>query len=128
MPWTLPKAEAAIRLAHAISLQPGVTGAVVCDGEHRPVGAETRGDAIREAALSTLVTARTAALTAPGGDLRGMGRMLVGATLQHVTMAGADGDFVILPCGTGSLFVSLVHGPSPEAVVAGLQTTMLRYL
>lgn len=128
MPWRVLTTESATRLAHAASLEPGVSGAVVCDREGRPLGAVTRGDAVREAALASLVTARTAALTAPGGDLRGMGRMLVGATLKYITTAGPDGAFVIIPCGEGSLFVSLAHGPSLESAVAGLQTTIERYL
>ncbi|MFN0146839.1 MAG: hypothetical protein ACKVT1_10025 [Dehalococcoidia bacterium] len=127
MAGTVPDADAAKRLVHAISLEHGVTGVVACDPQLGAIGAATRVDAAREAALCTLIQARLAALTAPGGDLRGMGRMLVGAELEQITMAGPEGDFVLLPYGEGGLVVSLDHGLSPEAAVQSLQTIMRRY-
>ena len=114
------------RLTAALTQVHGVTGAVVCDAEGEVAGGTTNGVASHEAGLAAFVCGRARGLSGDGG-LRGMGRQLIGSELHGVSLSGSSGDFLVMPYGDGSVFITTSRGASPQTIAAEVSTTLQRY-
>ena len=118
--------ELVARLATALTQTHGVAGAVIADSDGGYAGGQSAADPVREAALAAFVFSRSMSLTGDG-DLRGMGRLLIGSQLMKVTLSGPSGEYLVMPYGDGAAFVTTARGVSPELLAQAVTTTLRRY-
>ncbi len=113
------------RLASATASIDGVRGAVVASLDGEALGSAGNADAARHAALASFVAFRAEALPVDG-DLRGMGRQLAGSRFDHVAIAGATGDSLILGLGHAYLYLALASGRA-ATILPALSPVLRRF-
>jgi len=113
------------RLATTVAALAGVDHALVCATDGEAVGACGTDDPQREAALATFIAARAEALVSDG-DLRGIGRLLVGSKLERAILGGGPVECVVVAGHTALAFLTLAPGASAGAVANAVQPLFRR--
>ncbi len=113
------------RLAATLVALPGVGQALVCATDGEAVGSCGTENPQRDAALATFIGARAEALVSDG-DLRGIGRLLVGSRLERAIFGGGPTECVVVS-GNGALaLLTLAPGASASAVANATQLLFRR--
>jgi hypothetical protein len=122
-----PGPEIAARLAEDLCRVSGVQGVTVGHATGMPLSSAGRtADGARDASLSAFIASRVRTMTAEG-DLRGKGRVLRESRLVHASCAGRDREYLIVPCGEATVFVTVEQDAFAEIVLPGLFQVLRQY-
>lgn len=114
-------------LATALAQLPGVQGALVSSLAGEALGAAGVTDPRRGAALATFIASRAEALSSED-DMRGMGRMLAGSRLDHIVIATASAETLIIAAGPCYVLITLGRGAVAASVATAASLLLRRYL
>jgi hypothetical protein len=114
------------RLLVVLGQTPGIASAAISGPEGSPASESATPAARQDAAIAAFISARAGSLTGDG-DLRGMGRQLIGSHLLRATLAGPGGEYLVMPYAGGSVFIAAARGATCDRIAPNVTNTLQRY-